>query len=249
MRLPEPVGELAIEGVSYLPPGADKLTLRGVARNVGPGEVLGVIGPSAAGKSTLARMIAGTATPSAGKVRLDGADIAVWLDAGGARYVGYLPQDIELFSGTVKDNITRLGEAEPEAVIEAARLAGLHETIMRLPQGYDSDIGEAGVKLSGGQRQRVGLARALFGGPRLVILDEPNASLDHEGEAALVRAIAALKRRGATIIVIAHRPSTLRLADKLLVLRDGMVEAFGNRDEVAAKLNPRPVTTPEKQTA
>ena len=120
---------------------------------------------------------------------------------------------------------------------------------MRLPLGYDSDIGEAGIKLSGGQRQRVGLARALFGNPRLVILDEPNASLDHEGEAALVRAIAALKRRGATVIVIAHRPSILRLADKLLVLRDGMVEAFGGRDEVAAKLNPRPVATLEKQTA
>jgi PrtD family type I secretion system ABC transporter len=249
MRLPEPVGELSVEGLSYQPPGADKPTLRGVACNVGPGEVLGVIGPSAAGKSTLARMIAGTATPSSGKVRLDGADIAVWLDAGGARHIGYLPQDVELFSGTVKDNIARLGEAEPEAVVAAAKLAGLHETIMRLPLGYDSDIGEAGVKLSGGQRQRVGLARALFGQPRLVILDEPNASLDHEGEAALVRAIAALKQRGATIIVIAHRPSILRLADKLLVLRDGMVEAFGSRDEVAAKLNPRPVTTLEKRSA
>jgi ABC-type protease/lipase transport system fused ATPase/permease subunit len=155
--------------------------------------------PSAAGKSTLARMIAGTATASAGKVRLNGADLAVWLDADGARYIGYLPQDIELLSGTIKDNIARLGEAEPEAVIEAAELAGLHETIMRLPQGYDSDIGGAGIKLSGGQRQRVGPARALLRGPRLVILvDEPNVSLDHEGEAALVRAIAALKQRGAT---------------------------------------------------
>jgi ABC-type protease/lipase transport system fused ATPase/permease subunit len=210
--------------------------------------VLGVIGPSAAGKSTLARMIAGTATPSAGKVRLDGADIGVWLDVGGARYIGYLPQDIELFAGTVRDNITRLGEAESEAVIEAAKLAGLHETIIRLPQGYDSDIGEAGVKLSGGQRQRVGLARALFGTSRLVILDEPNASLDNKGEAALVRAIAALKQRRATAIVIAHQPSILRLADKLIVLRDGMVEAFGNRDAVAAKLNRRPVTTPEKRS-
>jgi PrtD family type I secretion system ABC transporter len=249
MKLPEPVGQLSVEGVSYMPPGADKPTLRAVACNVAPGEVLGVIGPSAAGKSTLARMIAGTATPSSGKVRLDGADIAVWLDSGGARYVGYLPQDVELFSGTVKDNIARLGEAEPEEVIAAATLAGLHETIMRLPQGYDSDIGEAGVKLSGGQRQRVGLARALFDNPRLVILDEPNASLDNEGEAALVRAIAALKQRRAAVIVIAHRPSILRLADKLLVLRDGMVEAFGGRDEVVAKLNPRPVATLEKQTA
>jgi ABC-type protease/lipase transport system fused ATPase/permease subunit len=199
--------------------------------------VVGIIGPSAAGKSTLARLIAGSWVPTAGNVRLDGADIQVWLDSNGARHIGYLPQDIELFAGTVRHNIARLSDAEPEAVIEAASLVGLHETIMRLPRGYDSEIGEGGVRLSGGQRQRLGLARALFGRPRLVILDEPNASLDHEGEEALVRAIAHLKEQGTTVLVIAHRPSILGQADKLLVLRNGLVDAYGDRGEVIAKLN------------
>jgi PrtD family type I secretion system ABC transporter len=259
MELPRPEGEVIVERVSYVPPGSDSPTLRGVGFGLQPAEVLGIIGPSAAGKSTLARMIAGTWTPSAGNVRLDGADISVWLDAGGSKYIGYLPQDIELFAGTVKDNIARLGEADPEDVIRAAKLVGLHETIMRLPRGYDSDIGEGGVKLSGGQRQRVGLARALFGDPRLVVLDEPNSSLDHEGEEALVQAIAHLKAQGTTVIVIAHRPSILGLADKLLVLRNGAVDAFGARAEVIAKLNAAqlgphrqqqgPSALPQKQSA
>jgi PrtD family type I secretion system ABC transporter len=237
MALPRPEGELSVERVTLVPPGSDTPTLRGVSFALQPGEVLGVIGPSAAGKSTLARIIAGSWAPSSGNVRLDGADIAVWLDANGAQHIGYLPQDIELFAGSVKDNIARLGDADPADVIEAAKLVGLHETIMRLPRGYDSDIGEGGVKLSGGQRQRVGLARALFGKPRLVVLDEPNASLDHEGEEALVKAIAHLKSIGTTVVVIAHRPSVLGQADKLLVLRQGMVDAFGARADVIAKLN------------
>ena len=237
MALPRPEGELSVERVTFVPPGSDTPTLRGISFALQPGEVLGVIGPSAAGKSTLARIIAGSWVPSGGNVRLDGADISVWLDANGADNIGYLPQDIELFSGSVKDNIARLGDADPEDVIEAAKLVGLHDTIMRLPRGYDSDIGEGGVKLSGGQRQRVGLARALFGKPRLVILDEPNASLDHEGEEALVQAIAHLKSIGTTVVVIAHRPSVLGQADKLLVLRQGMVDAFGARADIIAKLN------------
>jgi PrtD family type I secretion system ABC transporter len=237
MSLPRPEGELSVERVTFVPPGSDAPTLRGISFALQPGEVLGVIGPSAAGKSTLARIIAGSWAPSSGNVRLDGADISVWLDADGAHHIGYLPQDIELFAGTVRDNIARLGEADPADVIEAAKLVGLHETIMRLPRGYDSDIGEGGVKLSGGQRQRVGLARALFGKPRLVVLDEPNASLDHEGEEALVKAIAHLKSIGTTVIVIAHRPSVLGQADKLLVLRQGMVDAFGARADIIAKLN------------
>jgi len=170
-------------------------------------------------------------------VRLDGADIAVWHDSNGSHHVGYLPQDIELFAGTVRDNIARLGEASPGAIIDAAKLVGLHEVIMRLPRGYNSEIGEAGLKLSGGQRQRIGLARAIFGKPRLVVLDEPNASLDHEGEEALHKAIATLKSMGTTIVMIAHRPSILGLADKLLLLRNGMVDAYGSRTEVIAKLN------------
>ena len=237
MELPRPQGELMIERVTYVPPGAEAPALRGVSCGLTPGQVLGIIGPSAAGKSTLARLIAGSWVPTAGNVRLDGADIQVWLDSGGAKHIGYLPQDIELFAGSVKDNIARLGDAEPAQVIEAASLVGLHETIMRLPRGYDSEIGEGGLKLSGGQRQRLGLARALFGRPRLVVLDEPNASLDHEGEEALVRAIAHLKAQGTTVVVIAHRPSILGQADKLLVLRQGMVDAFGDKNEVIAKLN------------
>ncbi|HEX6840851.1 MAG TPA: type I secretion system permease/ATPase [Stellaceae bacterium] len=237
MELPRPVGELAVERLVFVPPGAEEPTLRGVSFELTPGEVLGIIGPSAAGKSTLARLIAGTWTPTAGKVRLDGADIGVWHDSGGSHHIGYLPQDIELFAGSVRDNIARLGDASPTAVIEAAKLVGLHEIIMRLPRGYNSEIGEAGLRLSGGQRQRIGLARAVFGKPRLVVLDEPNASLDHEGEEALHHAIARLKEAGTTVVMIAHRPSVLGLADKLLVLRNGAVDAYGSRAEVIAKLN------------
>jgi PrtD family type I secretion system ABC transporter len=237
MPMPRPDGALAAERVTVLPAGADTPTLRNVSFELKAGEVLGVIGPSAAGKSTLARCIAGSWTPTNGHVRLDGADLSVWLDAGGARHLGYLPQDVELFAGTVRENIARLADADPEEVIAAAKLVGLHEAIMRLPRGYDSDIGEAGVKLSGGQRQRVALARAVFGQPRLVVLDEPNASLDSEGEEALVKAIAHLKAQGTTVIVVAHRPSVLQHADKLLLLRNGMVDAFGARGEVIAKLN------------
>ncbi len=249
MELPRPEGELEVERVSYVPPGADAPTLRGVSFSLEPGEVLGIIGPSAAGKSTLARLIAGTWTPTAGTVRLDGADINVWLDAGGSHHLGYLPQDIELFAGTVRDNIARLGETSAEDVIEAARLAGLHETIMRLPRGYDSEIGDGGLRLSGGQRQRIGLARALFGKPRLVVLDEPNASLDYDGEEALMQAIAHLKVLGTTVVVIAHRPSILGLADKLLVLRNGMVDVFGERGEVIAKLNGATAIRPSRGNA
>jgi PrtD family type I secretion system ABC transporter len=237
MALPRPEGELIVDRVTFIPPGGEEPTLRGISFVLAPGEVLGIVGPSAAGKSTLARLIAGTWKPTAGKVKLDGADIAVWHDAGGSRHIGYLPQDIELFAGSVRDNIARLGDAEPDQVIEAAQLAGLHEAIMGLPRGYDSEIGEAGIKLSGGQRQRIALARALFAMPRLVILDEPNASLDHEGEEALHEAITHLKQRGTTVVMIAHRPSILGLADKLLVLRNGMVDVYGSRSDVIAKLN------------
>jgi PrtD family type I secretion system ABC transporter len=237
MALPAPAGELRVEGASYVPAGATAPTLRGVSFALAPGQVLGIIGPSAAGKSTLARLIAGSWQPSTGHVRLDGASMSVWLDAGGSRHVGYLPQDIELFAGTVRENIGRLGEAEASAVVEAARLAGLHETIMRLPRGYDSEIGEAGLRLSGGQRQRIGLARALFGNPKLVVLDEPNASLDSDGEAALLDTIAHLKAQGTTVIIIAHRSNVLALADKLLVLRNGAVDLFGDCGEVIAQLN------------
>ena len=183
------MGSLSVEQVTFLPPGADTPALRRLTFVVNPGEILGVIGPSGAGKSTLGRLIAGTIAPTAGHVRLDSADMGIWLASGGHRYFGYLPQDIELFGGTVRENIARLQDAPADDVIAAATMVGLHETIMRLPLGYETDIGEGGMRLSGGQRQRLGLARAFFGHPRLIVLDEPNASLDSEGEEALRQAI------------------------------------------------------------
>ncbi len=195
-----------------------------------------------------ARLIAGSWQPSTGHVRLDGASMSVWLDAGGSRHVGYLPQDIELFAGTVRDNICRFQEAAPADIVEAAQKAGIHEMILRLPNGYETEIGEGGAALSGGQRQRIALARALFGSPRLLVLDEPNANLDAEGEIALGQTLADLKAAGTTIVVIAHRPAVLSAVDKVLVMRDGQIEAFGPRAEIVAKLTGpqvvRPVAVP-----
>lgn len=236
MELPRPNGQLSIEQVTFVPPGATTPALRRLTFLVNPGEILGVVGPSGAGKSTLGRLIAGTIDPTAGHVRLDNADMAIWLASGGHRYFGYLPQDIELFGGTVGDNIARLQNASADDVIAAASMVGLHETIMRLPQGYETDIGESGVRLSGGQRQRLGLARAFFGHPRIIVLDEPNASLDAEGEEALREAIQNMRQRGSTIIIIAQRLQILSLSDKILVLDNGMMNAFGNRREVAGKI-------------
>lgn len=236
MELPRPNGQLSIEQVTFVPPGASTPALRRVTFLLSPGEVLGVVGPSGAGKSTLGRLIAGTIDPTAGHVRLDNADMAIWLASGGHRYFGYLPQDIELFGGTVRENIARLQDAAPDDVIAAASMVGLHETIMRLPLGYETDIGESGTRLSGGQRQRLGLARAFFGHPRIIVLDEPNASLDAEGEEALREAIQNMKARGSTIIIIAQRLQILSLSDKILVLDNGMINAFGNRRDVAGKI-------------
>ncbi len=244
MALPEPRGSMAVERLVYAPPGAETPTLRGISFSLRAGEVLGLVGPSAAGKSTLARCLTGAWSPVSGHVRMDGADIAAWHAAGAGDHIGYLPQDVELFAGTIRDNIARLHDADPAAVVEAAKLVGLHEAIMRLPNCYDTDIGESGVKLSGGQCQRLGLARALFGEPKLVVLDEPNSSLDSEGELALIEAIARLKARGATVIIIAHRPSILQHADKILMLRGGMVESFGPRSEIMPTLSPVPKVPP-----
>jgi len=234
--LPAPRGELAAERVVYGFPGAERPALRGVSFSLKAGESLGVIGPTAAGKSTLARLAVGVWKPAAGAVRLDGADVASWPREQLGPHIGYVPQAVGLFAGTVAANIARLGEPDAAAVIRAAQRAHAHEMILRLPRGYDTEIGEAGAGLSPGQRQRVALARALYGEPRLLVLDEPNANLDAEGDEALIRTLGDLKQDAVTVIVVAHRPSLLAGVDKLLVLKDGVAEIFGPRAEVMARV-------------
>ena len=236
MALPAPRGALHVEQLVAGAPGNPALILRGVQFALAPGEALAVVGPSAAGKTTLARLLVGLWPAQGGKVRLDGADIHTWDKAELGVHLGYLPQGVELFEGTLAENIARFAQVEPAKVEAAARAVGLHEFILSLPQGYDSPVGPEGARLSGGQRQRVGLARALYGDPVFVVLDEPNSSLDEEGDAALARAIQEGKARGTTFVVMTHRTSVLGVADKMLVLRDGMQQAFGPRDEVLATL-------------
>jgi PrtD family type I secretion system ABC transporter len=236
LSLPRPLGELAVEGLSFVPPVSSKPILRGVGFGVEPGEVLGVIGPSGAGKSTLARHLVGVLTPSAGAVRLDGADVCVWARSTLGRHVGYLPQDIELFSDTIVANISRFQVGEDNAVIAAARMAGVHEMIVRLPNCYDTEVGEGGAILSGGYRQRIALARAVYGNPSLVVLDEPSSNLDADGDAALTDCIIQLKEQGTTVVIVSHRPSTIGVVDKILVLKDGAAEMFGPRAEIMARL-------------
>ena len=236
MALPAPAGQLSVEGMSYLYPGATEPVLRNLDFRLEPGESVGLIGPTAVGKTTLARLAVGNLRPSAGHIRLDTADVAQWDPVDLGQYIGYLPQDVELFAGTVRENIARMGEGDPEQVVAAATPAGVHEIILGLPAGYETEIGEDGAVLSGGQRQRIGLARAVFGNPKFIVLDEPNANLDHEGEVALLETVARLKAQGATMVIIAHRPSVLRNVDKILVLRNGGIQLFGARDEVLAKL-------------
>ena len=220
-------------------PGTNRALLKHITFDIAAGEALAVIGPSAAGKSTLARLIVGIAPPSAGHVRLDGGDVFARSREELGRHIGYLPQDVELFAGTVAENIARMGGGDAASIVEAARIADCHEMILGLPRGYDTEIGEAGARLSGGQRQRIALARALFGGPKLVVLDEPNANLDHEGEAALARALQALQADGATLVLITHRPALVSQVDKVLLLREGAAEMFGPREAVLDRLKPR----------
>jgi ATP-binding cassette subfamily C protein/ATP-binding cassette subfamily C protein EexD len=238
MPLPRPRGLVTLERVSFIPRGSDKPIINGASMQFGPGEILAIVGASGAGKSTLAGLIAGAAEPTSGAVRLDGTPLAHWLAAGGSAHVGYLPQDVELFCGSVRDNVARLGSASAAQVIEAASLVDLHDMIVRLPQGYDTPVGNGGIKLSGGQRQRIALARAVFGDPRLIVLDEPDSDLDHGGEVALGHALERLRNRGVTVVVVSHRLAVLKHADKLAVMRHGTVELFGGRDEVIAKLRP-----------
>jgi PrtD family type I secretion system ABC transporter len=243
MAMPAPRGALSVERVTYNFPGQNVSMIKGVNFALPAGESLAIIGPSAAGKTTLIRMLIGTLPPTAGHVRLDGADVFLWQREDFGRYVGYLPQDVELFEGTVFENIARLSEAEPEAVFEAAKLAGCHEMILRLPAGYETEIGDGGAHLSGGQRQLVGLARALFGGPKLVVLDEPNSNLDGDSEAGLARALKELKAREVTVVLVSHRPALVQEVDKVLVMKDGAAELYGPRADVLKRLAgpPRPV--------
>lgn len=241
MPLPRPVGRLALEGVSAATPGAlpgqpARPVFSQLAFSLEAGEVLAVIGPSGSGKSTLARLLVGVSAPAAGRVRLDGADVHRWDKAELGPALGYLPQDVELFAGTLSENIARFGEVDAERVVQAARLAGVHEMVLQLPRGYDTVLGENGAGLSGGQRQRIGLARALYGGPALVVLDEPNASLDDAGEAALAEAVHALKSAGTTVVLITHRRGLLALSERLLLLRPGQPAAFGETGKLLAAL-------------
>lgn len=246
IQLPAPKGDLAVSQIVAAPPMSKDPVIRGVTFALSAGEILGVIGPSAAGKSSLARVIVGTWPIAAGTVRIDGSDLNHWDNEQLGPYIGYLPQDIELFSGTVAENIARFGDVDEVKIIEAARLAGVHEMVQLMPDGYNTQIGDGGAALSGGQRQRIGLARALYGHPVLVVLDEPNASLDADGEASLLNAIGLLKARGCTVVLITHKISLLRVVDKILLMQKGVGEAFGGRDEILAKLTAvRPVPVPQ----
>jgi PrtD family type I secretion system ABC transporter len=242
--LPRPQGLLSIEKLFYRIEGRDEPILNNVSFALQPGESLAVIGPSAAGKSTLARLLVGVLRATAGAVRLDNADVSRWPRDEFGKYVGYLPQDVELFSGTVAENIARFQDVPSEAIVEAARVAGVHDMILRLPRGYETQIGESGGVLSGGQRQRVALARAVLNSPRLLVLDEPNSNLDSTGENLLVSCLREMKDRGSTIVIISHRLNSVNFVDKILALNNGAVELFGPRTEVLARMARPNVVTP-----
>ncbi len=240
MNLPNPSGAIRIERLVIVPPGGKRPALNGIDMQLNKGEVLAIIGPSASGKSSLARAMVGVWAPSHGSIRLDGAEIGQWDPEALGPHIGYLPQDIELFDGTVAENISRFGATDSTRVIEAATLAGIHQMVLRFPQGYDTPLGPGGLGLSGGQKQRIALARALYGNPALLVLDEPNSNLDDAGEAALVAAIDALRKHGSTVVLVTHRPNVLAVVDKLMVLQDGTQKMFGPRDQVLKALLPSP---------
>ena len=236
MALPAPLGHLQVDGLIAGAPGNPLPILKGISFGLQPGDVLAVVGPSASGKTTLARLLVGLWPAINGKVRLDGVDVFTWDKLELGPHIGYLPQGVELFDGSMAENIARFGEIDRAKVEAAARAIGLHDFILSLPQGYNSPVGREGTMLSGGQRQRVGLARAFYGNPAFIVLDEPNSSLDEQGDADLARAITQLKAKGSTFIVMTHRTSVLSVADKMLVLRDGQLQMFGPRDEVLKAL-------------
>jgi ATP-binding cassette subfamily C protein len=237
MSLPAPGSNLSVEALTVTPPGLQKAVVQDVSFRLNAGQGLGIIGPSAAGKSSLTRAIVGVWQAARGKVRLDGAALDQWSSDTLGPHIGYLPQDVELFEGTVAENIARFEpEPDPDKVVAAARSAGVHDLILRLPEGYESKVGEGGASLSAGQRQRIALARALYGDPFLVVLDEPNSNLDTEGDEALARAIHAVRNRGGIVIVVAHRPSALQNIDMVLAMANGRQQAFGPKDDVLRKV-------------
>lgn len=236
MALPKPKGVIAVENITAAPPGGKFPVIKGLTFSLAAGEVLGIIGPSGSGKSTLARLLVGVWPAAAGKVRLDGADVYLWNKDELGPHIGYLPQDIELFAGTVSENIARFGEVHADKVILAAKRAGVHELILNMPSGYDTPLGDGGTGLSGGQKQRLGLARAMYDDPSLIVLDEPNSNLDDVGEQALLAAIIDLRKRGKTIVLITHRTSIISATNKLLLLHDGMAKMFGPTNQVIEAL-------------
>ena len=251
MPLPAPRGEIAFDKTIITPPGAAGPILKGLSLTIAPGEAVGIIGPSAAGKSTFVRALLGLYHPASGSVRLDGAEVDQWDRETLGQYIGYLPQDVELLDGSISDNIARFGAIDPNQVVAAAQAAGVHDMILRLPEGYETKIIGQGKTLSAGQQQRLGLARALYGHPKLLVLDEPNSNLDQDGENALVKAVAEMKQRGSTIILVTHRPNILGIVDKVLLLVDGQAAMYGPRDQVLAALQQKaaPPAGPAPQAA
>jgi ATP-binding cassette subfamily C exporter for protease/lipase len=249
MALPKPQGALVVDNVTAAPPGTRVPVVKGLSIAITPGDVLGVLGPSGSGKSTLARLLVGVWPTMMGKVRLDGADIYQWNKAELGPYIGYLPQDVELFSGSISENIARFGDVDADQVVQAAKRAGVHELILQFPDGYNTMLGDGGAGLSGGQKQRLGLARAMYGDPSLIVLDEPNSNLDDVGELALQAAVMDLRQRGKTIVMISHRPGVVNVTTKLLLMRDGVVHMFGPTAQVLAALQEANKKAAEAQAA
>lgn len=248
MALPKPLGRLSVENIVVAPPGVTKPFVQGVTFQIEPGDVLGVIGPSASGKSTLARALVGVWPVYGGAVRLDGADVQSWDKTQLGPHVGYVPQDIEIFQGTISENISRFGPVDPEGVIAAATAAGIHDMVLRFPEGYDTNVGPGGAGLSGGQMQRIALARALYGSPNFIVLDEPNSNLDDAGERSLVQSLVQLRQRKATVVVVSHRTSILQATTKLLVMSDGRLALFGPTQQVLERLQQNQPKPPQAGT-
>ncbi len=238
VELPTPKGLIEVRGVRLAPPGTQRVTVNNVSFSVGPGQVLAIAGPSASGKSTLSRALVGVWPVGGGEIRLDGAKLDQWDQQRLGRHIGYVPQDVELFAGSVRENISRFRpDADDADVIAAAKLARAHNLILDLPQGYDTELGSFGSHLSAGQKQRIALARALYGNPQILVFDEPNSNLDSDGDMALIEAIGELKQQGRTVIIVSHRSSAINRADLLLLMDQGQARAFGPRDEVIRKMN------------